>query len=199
LRFSADAASRLQGISLRYGASYEDQRQQYRASPVAGSDEWRPVGAIGEASEGGVYLDAGVQIAARLMLRTGLRADHFALSDELSISPRASATVMLTERAALTLAAGRYHQYLRPPEAEVFAAGNEAPTLPAEPLALARATHVSLALDQDVGEGVRFGLEGYFKSFEGIPGGQASNANASGMDLWVRRTTGDWRGWLGYS
>lgn len=198
-RFSADVASRLGPLALRYGASYEDQRQEYRARSAGGEGEWRPVGSRGEASEAGVYLDAGLQLARRLRLRGGLRADHFSLTDELLLAPRASATVMLTDRAALTLAAGRYHQYLRPPEVQVFAAGAEAPVLPAEPLALARATHVSLALDQEVGDGVRFGLEGFFKNYEGIPGGLSSEANASGMDLWVRRETGAWRGWLGYS
>src|SRR5690606_38451992 len=92
-----------------------------------------------------------------------------------------------------------YHQYLRPPESAVFTPLNDAPAAPVEPLALARATHVSLALDQEVGEGVRFGLEGFFKNFDGIPGGVASNANASGMDLWVRKGAGAWQGWLGYS
>lgn len=198
MRLSADLSSRLGGVALRYGASFEEQRQEYRARP-AGGGAWRPVGSVGEAAEGGVYLDAGVALAPRVHLRGGLRADHFSLTDEMLLAPRLATTLMLTDRAALTLAAGRYHQYLRPPEVQVFGAGSDAPIVPAEPLALARATHVSLTFDQEVGDGVRFGLEGFFKNFQGVPGGLSSEANASGMDLWVRRATGEWRGWLGYS
>jgi hypothetical protein len=140
-----------------------------------------------------------MQLGPRVRVRGGLRADHFSLEDETHLAPRLAATWLLTDRVALTLAGGRYHQYLRPPESTLFVEDEGSPMLPVEPLSLARASHLSLSLDQDVGDGVSLGLEGFFKNFQGIPGGEASNANASGMDFWVRRGTGDWRGWLGYS
>lgn len=198
-RLAADAVSRLHGMLLRYGASFESQRQRYLALREYPSRAWQQIGRAGEGSEAGLYLDAGARVASRLTLRGGLRADHFSLGDEFLLSPRLSATLMLTGRAAVTLAAGQYHQYVRPPETEVFAAAEGPPLAPVQPLALARATHVSLSVDQDVGEGIRFGLEGFYKDFEGIPGSVSSSASASGMDLWVRRGTGEWRGWLGYS
>lgn len=198
-RLAADAVSRLSGIVLRYGASFEEQDQRYEARVADLTGSWKEVGSAGEGSEAGLYLDAGVQLAPRFVLRGGLRADHFSLSDEFILSPRVAATMMLTDRASVTLAAGQYHQYLRPPEEKVLAAAGGIPIQQVEPLALGRATHVSLSVDQDVGEGIHFGLEGFYKNFEGIPNGVASNASSSGVDLWLRRGTGNWRGWLGYS
>src|SRR6185295_11409560 len=83
------------------------------------------------------------------------------------------------------------------------------------PLAPARASHFLVGLDQMLVEELRLGIEGYYKRFEGIPsrsdaapvtlvGGAgsapaATAANASGVDLWLRRNTGRLTGWLGYS
>jgi hypothetical protein len=198
-RVAADLVSRLEGVTLRYGAAFEEQWQEYRTRSDAAEADWAPVGRAGEAMEAGVYLDAGMQLGARVHLRGGLRADHFSLQDEVLLAPRLSATWMITDRAALTLAGGRYHQYLRPPETSLFNGEDRPPLLPVAPLALARSSHVSLGLDQDLGDGVRLGLEGFYKEFEGLPGGESSDASASGMDLWVRRGTGRWQGWLGYS
>lgn len=199
-RLAADAVTGLGDLTLRYGASVETQWQQYRTLSAGWQEVgWQPVGRAAEGREAGVYVDAGVRVGSRLRLRGGLRADHFSLGDEIAFAPRLAATLMLTDRATVTLAGGRYHQYLRPPEAEVFAAAELSPLLMPDPLALARATHVALAVDQYVGEGIRFGLEGYYKNYEGVPGGASADANASGVDLWLRRNTGDWQGWLGYS
>lgn len=199
-RLAADAVSRMGDFTLRYGASAEKQWQQYRTHSSGWQEGgWQPVGQVAEGQEAGVYVDAGVWIGSRLRLRGGLRADHFSLGDEIAFAPRLAATLMLTDRATVTLAGGRYHQYLRLPEAEFFAAAELSPLLMPEPLALARATHVALSVDQHVGEGIRFGLEGFYKNYEGVPGGTSADANASGVDLWLRRNTGDWQGWLGYS
>lgn len=199
-RLAADLVTRAGGLTLRYGASAETQWQQYRTR-LAGWQEsgWQPVGRAAEGTEAGVYADVGMQVGPRLRLRGGIRADHFSLGDEIVFAPRLAATLLLTDRAIVTLAGGRYHQYLRPPEAEVFAAAELSPLMLPEPLALAHATHVALSVDQYVGEGIRFGLEGFYKNYEGIPGGTSAEASASGVDLWLRRTSGEWQGWLGYS
>src|SRR5690606_12623590 len=119
--------------------------------------------------------------------RGGLRADHFSLNDRVLLAPRASATLLLTDHARLTLAGGRYHQYLRPSDATLIAGSESMPIAAAEPLALARSSHLALALDQQLGEGVRLGLEGFHKSYEGVPGGYVADARSSGVDLWMRR------------
>lgn len=200
VRFALDATSRADAVTLRYGLSHESQRQRFRAGAMRlATESWEPVGSVAEGDETGAYLDAGVRVAPRLLLRAGLRADHFSLNDRVLVAPRASATLLLTDDARVTLAAGRYHQYLRPSDATLLGVSERLPMAAAEPLALARSSHVALALDQDLGEGVRLGLEGFHKSYDGIPGGYAAEARSSGVDLWMRRDSGEWRGWLGYS
>jgi hypothetical protein len=46
---------------------------------------------------------------------------------------------------------------------------------------------------------VHLGIEGFYKEFTDVPGRLALDANASGVEFWVRRTAGSWMGWLGYS
>jgi hypothetical protein len=125
------------------------------------------------------------------------------------LAPRASATRLPTDRAALTLAAGRYHQYIRvprptPPGTPLrnFADSMRLPLL----LAVGGATHLSVGMDQELMPDVRLGLEGYYKRFDGLPNPRASvssnatsTAHNSGVDVWVRRTAGRMTGWLGYS
>jgi len=157
---------------------------------------------------GGVYVDGEWQPTPRVVLRGGVRADGFSVGGKAVLAPRASVTWLPTEHAALTLAAGRYHQYIRiprplPPGAVLrnFADSVRLATL----LAVAGATHLSVGLDQELAPDVRLGLEGYYKRFDGLPNPQApvhsstSIAYNSGVDVWVRRTTGRVTGWLGYS
>jgi hypothetical protein len=69
------------------------------------------------------------------------------------------------------------------------------------PLDIASASHFVLTLDQDLGEGIRLGVEGFYKDFNGVPHAldDSEQAQASGVDLWLRRGTGRLTGWLGYS
>src|SRR5690606_28417972 len=68
-----------------------------------------------------------------------------------------------------------------------------------DPLSIAKATHFVVALDQELGVGLRLGLEGYYKTYEDLPASDGELAEASGVELWVRRTNGRYTGWLGYS
>jgi hypothetical protein len=61
------------------------------------------------------------------------------------------------------------------------------------------ATHFTAGLDQDLGDGLRLGVEGFYKRFTDVPAANSTEANASGMDFWVRRSSGGVDGWLGYS
>lgn len=189
-RFAADFNRFSDAIALRYGVAYDQQFQEYRRPYV--SDE-------AGASVAGAYLDAGWQLDPRLRIRAGLRADRFSLDSDLRIAPRFSATWLVSDRAALTIAAGQYHQYLRPPAATLLGVDSISPLRRVRSLALGSASHLALTLDQNLGAGMRLGIEGYFKSFHDIPGAETPDADASGVDLWLRRTEGPWNGWLGYS
>jgi hypothetical protein len=196
-RLSLDLTRRAEDVELRYGLSYDRQEQSYRADVRNAPGMLLPVRVDAAGEVAGGYLDLTWAAAPRVRMRGGLRADHFSLDDGLEFAPRLALTWLVTDRAALTLAGGRYHQYLRTPEEMLL---TPAPAQqPSRALALGSASHLSLALDQDLGEGMRLGLEGYFKSFSGVPGSDASEANASGVDLWLRRSAGSLTGWVGYS
>lgn len=194
VRLFADFLSPVAGSAVRWGASFE--RQDYRAtilrsdrSPYALGGDGRVVGGYGELS---------LQPAANVRLRAGGRLDHFS-NDGVRLAPRAAATWLVTENAALTLAAGRYHQYVRPPE-DVLIAAESGSVAIARPLVVGSATHVTAGLDQFVGAGMRFGLDAFYKRFSEMPSTVSPNANASGVDLWLRRGVADGiSGWIGYS
>ncbi|MBW3572307.1 MAG: TonB-dependent receptor, partial [Gemmatimonadetes bacterium] len=193
-------------VLLRYGASFERTWMQQRASEPEPVD--RPLlreEASGSAAGG--YVDGTWQAASRVLLRGGVRADAFSVGGVATLAPRASATVLLGDAAALTLAGGRYHQYVRVPRPlprgsalRNFADSARLPTH----LRVAGATHLALGLDQEMGGGVRLGLEGFYKRYHGLPTAEAvelesATAHSSGMDVWVRRTSGGLTGWFGYS
>lgn len=196
LRFAADLSARAGGVALDYGASLDRLEQRYRARDAGGVGRW--TAAVGDAA--GAYADAAWQPARRLSLRGGLRLDYFSLGQRLVAAPRLSGTWLASDRAALTLAVGRYHQYLRAPEDALVSASVDAfAARSLQPLAVGGSSHLALRLDQDLGEQVRLGIEGFHKSFEGMPGAANDRARSSGVDVWVRRDAGALTGWLGYS
>lgn len=210
-RLAADFARPGGAMRLLYGFSYERLSLDYHAR----SHDATPSALLLEASAagavGGAYVDAAWQPAPRVRLRGGLRADLFSLDAVTRYAPRFSATWLLSERAVLTLAAGRYRQLVRSAEPLlVMTPGATSPTLYVpEPLSLARASHLVVGLDQELGEGIRLGIEGFYKEFDGLPAtvpagaegpaGSGASAQASGVDLWLRRGAGRITGWLGYS
>lgn len=223
LRLAADMAHITAGLRVHYGISHEQIHVDYHARPDGehrgGSAVLFEGRAAGQVTGG--YVDADWKPARTLRIRGGVRADAFSTDGVLRFAPRASATWLLSERAALTLAAGRYRQFIRsidPPVAAADPAG--ATYVHTSPLSLAGASHLVLALDQDLGEGIRLGIEGFYKAFDGVPaaqpygggeslggatgldamrGGDDVEARASGVDLWLHRSAGTVTGWLGYS
>jgi hypothetical protein len=194
-RFSADFV-RDGEIQLRYGVSLD--RQEYRAAAAPAKTGVTSVEIEGVGRVGGVYAELSGQAGRRVVLRGGARADYFTTTSDLAFAPRFAATWLITDRAAMTLAAGTYHQFLRPPDEILLSDPEVAQTLDSQ-LAVARATHVTASLDQDLGENLSLGIEGFYKDFSDVPGRLAMQANASGVDFWVRRSEGSWTGWLGYS
>jgi hypothetical protein len=202
LRAGADFTRSNGDLLLRYGVSLE---RTWMTQTATFQYQLLQRGESSGSTVGG-YVDGTWQPASRVVLRAGLRGDAFSVGDVAALAPRASATVLVGDGAALTLAGGRYHQYVRVPRR--LARGSvprnfaDSSRIPMH-MAVAGATHLSLELDQQMGGGVRLGLEGFYKRFHGLPSaGQvdtASTAHSSGMDVWVRRTSGALTGWFGYS
>ena len=82
----------------------------------------------------GAEVDGAWQAFAHLRLRAGVRADLFSATPQPRIGPRFSATWLMSPHSALTLAAGRYHQYVRATEAAVASSeANDAPAVSVSP------------------------------------------------------------------
>jgi hypothetical protein len=202
VRLTADLAHAAGPLALRYGASFDRLALYQRVESRPGDFAARSWDGGAHGHSAGVYAEAAWRPLQRLRLRGGARADLFSTDPTPRLAPRLAATWMLSDRAVLTAAAGRYHQYVRTAAspANPVRAADVADTLflPAG-LVVGRATHLSLALHQQLDEGVRFGVEGYFKTFDGLPPPGDARSHVSGLDVWARRDVGRVQGWLGYS
>lgn len=201
IRAAADLVHTVSGVRIAFGASFDrlEYAQRVWSERDVGSDslafESETAGKVG-----GGYVDIEVNPVERVRVRAGARADRYGGDSGLVFAPRLALTLLLTERAALTVAGGRYRQYVRATEEPFTLLGALVPTPGEEQrLAAASADHFQLALDQEFGEGVRLTLEGFYKSFNGLPSVPRSRAEASGVDVWVRGSRGGMLGWLGYS
>jgi hypothetical protein len=193
--------SRVTGpFRLRYGASYDDVRIRNQiAVPALGSTRLVRAELGGSALAG--FGDAVWQASPRVLLRGGARLDVFSERVAITVSPRLAATWLVGDQAALTVAAGRFHQYLRArrPEAQpgTTLVENAQYALDGE-LRVAGASHLSVGLDQQLSE-VRLGVEGFYKRFSGIPEAGGLATHTSGFDVWARRAAGPVSGWVGYT
>lgn len=198
LRAAAHFSRSIGSVGVQYGVSAEQQRFEFRAWPRSSGRDSLLLYSDAQGDVTGTYVDAQWKVLRRLTLRTGLRADLFSISDKIRFAPRLSATMLLSDKAALTLAGGRYRQYVRTESSGII--GTPVPdTIRQAPLAIASASHVVLSLDQELGVGLRLGIEGYYKTFTDLPSADGEVAEASGVELWLRRTGGKYTGWFGYS
>jgi hypothetical protein len=190
---------------LHYGFQFDRLNYRHRAWPRPRTfrEDEAVADAEGAGEVAGGYVDGAWQAGKRVQLRMGLRSDIFSIDSRPRIAPRASATFLLNERASITAAVGRYRQYVRASDQSLteLESGVEEvqDSLPHEPLSIASASHAVISLDQELVEGIRLGIEGFFKDFEGLPEVDGERARASGLDLWIRRPAGKVTGWLGYS
>ena len=187
---------------VHYGLQFDRLKYEYRAWPRPRTirEDSLVLQADGAGEVAGSYFDIAWQASKRVQFRGGVRADVFSTDPTVRLAPRASATLVLSDRASLTLAGGKYRQYVRAADQPLTLLGTVIPdSVRPEPLNIASASHAVLTLDQELGEGIRLGIEGFYKQFEGLVTADANRAQASGLDLWVRRGSGRLTGWLGYS
>ncbi len=192
--------------SLRFGGSLERQISTYSAITLDSAAAPVFTRADLEGLSGGVYLEASRLLTPALRLQAGIRGDRYRGEPNLRLAPRVSLTWMLTDNAALTLAAGRYHQYSHLASGDVEQTLGERTSSPAAgspplQLSVASASHFVVALDQLLLPGLRLGLQGFVKEFSGLMGSgtDARQLSASGFDLRVAREGERASGWLGYT
>jgi hypothetical protein len=198
-RLAADLASFAGPVRLGYGASFDRLRYENRAWARGAPGDSASFRSLAAGDQAGVYMDAAVTVRDRVRVRAGLRADAFSLDPGVRLAPRLATTLLLGERASLTLAGGRYRQYVRAAEGNTLFGPVTTDDLSGPALNVAEATHLVLTLDQGLGDDLSLGIEGFYKTFTGLPSVSGGRAEASGVDVWIRRT-GSWiNGWFGYS
>lgn len=217
LRLAADLDARAGTAFVGYGASLERQRLTLRSYGTAATDTAAFAHRI-QADAWSAYGDVAWPALADLEVRAGLRASGFPATGDLRLAPRVSAAWRASEHSTISVAAGRYHQYVR--TAETILSGNleagwslveperlessDSTTGPraesagsAYPLAVAGATHWVVRLDHEPRDELRLGLEGFYKTFD--VGAEAPGLRAAGADLWFDWQGGPWALWAGYS
>lgn len=194
VRASFDMERPFAGGRFFAGGSFDHIEFQYRAYPAAFGRDSALLRSNASGEVLGLYGEAAFSLVPRVRIRGGVRADYFSEIQGVRFAPRLSATILLTDRAALTLMGGQYRQYVRTQEDAAVYLGMQPGAI-----TVAEATHVVLALSQDLGDGVRLGLEGFYKEFSGHTYQPGTTTETSGVDVWVRRQGESVSGWLGYS
>lgn len=201
-RVAVDFTRDLGALRLGYGYAWDRQWARHTVLDRSAAEERLAFARDTFGTVGGWYVDGLWRAAPGWLVRGGLRGDMYAAGPFISFSPRLALTWWVTPRATLTLAGGRYHQLVLSRSKEPFDYGDPdlanqlgIPTV----LTVASGTHLALALDQQLTQGVRLGLEGYYKRFQGVPDPETVGNHASGVDVWVRRGEGAVSGWMGYS
>lgn len=214
-RLGVDLSRRWSTTRLQYGWSFERLGLEYMAKSQAAQSNAILIQTRADAAVMGSYVDVGWTPVEHLRIRGGLRGDIFSTDNVVRFAPRFSATWVASDRATLTVAAGRYRQLIRPTEPHLRMDGESIRSLhTSAEMGLARASHLVVAIDQELGEGIRLGIEGYYKHFDDVPVADTTlvdpgphayqtttthAANGSGVDVWLRRGEGRYTGWLGYS
>lgn len=199
LRLSGDFTRKLGDARLYYGAMIDRQLIENRVWAREGS----PTEAVvrdASATVTGSYVDAVVNATPGVELRGGLRIDVFSTDARARLAPRLSASFDLGDQATLTVAGGRYRQYVRSNDPSQQYVNATVPDEPVPPLKIAEATHLVVSLDQVITDRLSLEVEGFYKTFSGLPEDDHGRdyAEASGLDLWIRRG-GRLTGWFGYS
>ena len=204
-RFTADFSRGWGEGAVRFGGVLDRARSAYTAMALDSSQVGRVNRVRLQGATVGAYLEIAQPLTRNVSLRGGGRMDHFQEDGSLRLAPRLSLTWMLTDQAALTLAAGRYHQYSNVAAGEIeekIAPDSSGSSFDDEgplELAVGSADHLAVSLDQILTPGLRLGLEGFVKEFSGVAGAGGQSLNASGIDLRVAREGHRASGWLGYT
>ena len=173
---------------------YLDQTYQPRVWSAFMDDQWRP--------------------NRRLLLRPGVRVEAvLGGADVITVAPRLDTKVFLTDEFALTGSVGRYYQPIHslrdhnsPWSFLDFWIGADSVT------PVARADHVVLGFERWFSSSLSLSIEGYHKTFTDILNYNVADDNkvqgdefvivdgdAWGVDVLLRKFTGNWNGWISYS
>lgn len=207
-RILAELAHEWRRAEVEYGLAFDRMRLRHTSvsHAFAGEDDDEPPPPVGTDLQGdmiGIFASANYLLAPYLRVGGGLRANAFLVEDGGGIAPRVSPRLFLgwtvADRAILSLGVGRYYQFVQ--SRDNFPASDEltffehpdtsvtglAGERPGPRLGVAGATHVVVDLEQVFDYGIRFGIQGFYKSFETVPSIRQPQVQTSGVDIWLRR------------
>jgi len=183
--------------TVRTGASYEHIDVAFAARELGGTS-----GAYSHGSTDalGGFVDVTKSLGSNVSLRAGLRADYFS-ERTTKLAPRAAVTWAVGPGAVISIAAGRYHQPTRTPDVDVeqtLVQVAESGVPPSELMPIASANHLVISLDHRLSEYVRIGIQGFWKTYEGLPYWEGAGVRNSGLDVRILRGSERAAAWLGY-
>ena len=201
LRLTLDGSTAVGESRLRFGAAVDRTGTAYSARRFADVGTGAAVKTEADGLAAGVYADGVRSLAPGLDLRVGLRADAFSTERGVRLAPRVAFLWSLSGEALLTVAVGRYHQFSRASDQEVdfTVSGGSLADPGGTLLSVATADHVVVSLDQELSNGVRLGIEGFWKGFTGLGGPGSEVLRSSGVDLQVLHEGAELTTWLGYN
>lgn len=146
---------------------------------------------------GAAFAESDLFISSKIVLRTGLRAEHSGLLQKTNLAPRLSAAYILGQNEQIAMAFGQFYQN---PEYDLLRRNTN--------LQFERATHY-MANYQRIRNGYTFRVEGYLKTYKNLvktdPDTYLSNNGgdgyARGIDVFFRDQKTIKRGdyWISYS
>lgn len=212
IRVAMDVTSQTGGPELSYGAAFNRHLTDVTLPPANDSTPgllWR-----GRASTVAGYAAATVRPWPELAVRAGLRSTVHGGVGSPHMAPRVALTWRAAEQTDLQVSAGRYHQLLESPESALSGdldewnetlqrqaavgtrAGDGSPYDRYDP-ASASASHLTVRMDHRPRKDLELGLEGFFKTFNGLA--ETRQLHASGTDIWLDFRSDGWAAWAGYS
>jgi len=159
------------------------------------------------------YLQDQWKINALLTLQGGFRISKYELHDRIYFQPRLGLKYNLTEDCKVKFSVGKYNQF-------IFTTNDENEILrvvdfwePVPPEHPAQSSwHTIAGLEQWLGNGFTFSIEGYFKNYLSVMDGNPNNdpsddkddfitgtGKAYGGEILVKRESGKLTGWIGYA
>lgn len=203
---------------LEFGlqSSYNDIQYQYRQN-----DSIDVLNRLDQGYTNSIYIQDRHTFNQKLILTGGLRANHYSVTGELYIEPRASLTYYISEDLKLKGAWGKYNQFATRIVREDIQQGSRDFWLLAndETVPISSATHYIAGASYETGT-LLFDVEAYRKDLDGLseyttrftPSGFGPNSTldyeeffytgngvAKGIEFLVQKKIGRLTGWVGYT
>ncbi len=169
-----------------------------------------------------VYIEDKWKLTPSIMYQVGARATHYSLHDSIHIEPRIGLKYNLNEDFSIKVNWGRYHQFLTiaNPQDENFRIVDFWMGIPRDKKA-SISEHAILGLEYLSYNNILYRIEGYYKDFDNLLTQKEddfeteesdttittnainefwdTDAYAYGLELLVKKSSGRFTGWLGYT